>query len=40
MEAVTRAIDMLEEGDVAVILADDIPAVLDLVAKRSGGGGV
>ena len=40
MEAVGRAIDMLEEGDVAVILADDIPAVLDLVRERSGGGGL
>jgi cyanophycin synthetase len=40
LQAVARAIDMLEEGDVAVILADDIPAVLDLVRERSGRGGL
>ncbi|HEX2718524.1 MAG TPA: cyanophycin synthetase, partial [Gemmatimonadaceae bacterium] len=40
LAAVGRAIDMLEEHDVVVILADDIPAVLDLVRERAGAGAI
>jgi cyanophycin synthetase len=34
LEAVARAVSLLNEGDVAVILADDVPAVLGLLSAR------